>query len=399
MKAQIFTRHFVGGIAGFDVRPAHPIGGAEVYVADLARILHNAGFDVEVLAGGDDAGTADLGYCRVRVFPLPRRWAAATFPLILARRFAAAEEPEALRIYSETRYAALRPTGSSARTVGILHGVEWDTTFVPYVLREVRYRARSLRGLPGAALKYAYFSGVVPWLTRRGLRRVAAAVSVDRHTLAYLPAALVSRVTVIPNYVDVDAFTPEVPPYQDGPDRSKHVILVPRNLNVARGVHLIPPVARLLRERRSDFVFWILGTGPLRAYLEHEVARHRLDEHVRLMGHVGRDVLPGYYTRSTAVLIPSVFSEATSLSALEGMAAGRTVVMTEVGGLRELGQDGATKIAVHPSPRDIAEKVHMVLEDAALRRRIGESAAAYARAHHSRELWERRWREIIARHG
>src|SRR4030065_70224 len=85
VKAQIFTRHFVGGIAGFDVRPAHPIGGAEVYVAALARILHNAGFDVEVLAGGDDAGTSDLGYCRVRVFPLPRRWTAATFPLVLGR--------------------------------------------------------------------------------------------------------------------------------------------------------------------------------------------------------------------------------------------------------------------------------------------------------------------------
>lgn len=397
MRAQIFTRHLLGGIAGFEVQWPQPIGGAELYVVRLAHLLSKLNYDVEIIAGGASSWEGNLGYCRVRMLPLPPT-AAGGFPLILSRKFSAVEDPTALRIYSEARYAAVRPIDSSHRTIGILHGVEWDTPFLAYVFREVRYRARSIGGLPAAALKFIYFRRMVPWLTHRGLRRLSAAVSVDRNTLAYLSPEVVNRVSVIPNFVDTDLFRPDVPPQEEPRDDGKHVLLVPRNLNVARGVQLIPRVARLMRDIRRDFVFWIVGAGPLRTYLENEVSRLAVQEHVRLLGHVDHNRLPAYYTRSSAVLIPSIFSEGTSLAALEGMAAGRTVVMTEVGGLREIGQDGLTKLTVAPTPDAIARKLTLVLEDAGLRSKIGQSAAAYVRVHHSRELWENRWARLVAAH-
>ncbi len=397
-QVQIFTRHFLGGIPGFHIRGLKPAGGAEVYIQDLAGLLISQGHEVEVVqaAYAGAPSSSEVDGIRIRNIALGSPFERALFPYVLADRFAKYERPGALKIYSYVRYAVLRPQRSSDPAVGITHGIEWDTNLGSYLAGDLYYRTdgprawRAARGL----VRYIYFSRVVPFLIRRGGGRVNVLVSVDRHSLKVFPASLRAKTVVIPNYVDLERFHPGAAPIQ-GDAAGRHIILVPRNLNVARGVHLIPEVARLLLRTRNDFVFYVLGSGPLRAYLEQRVTLWGLGEYVKLLGHVDRELLPRYYTASTIILIPSIFSEGTSMAVLEGMASARPVVMTTVGGLAEIGQDGESKVSVSPHPQVIAGALDSLLRNPERCRAIGTAAYSYVAQHHSKKLWEKRWLEVL----
>jgi glycosyltransferase involved in cell wall biosynthesis len=95
-----------------------------------------------------------------------------------------------------------------------------------------------------------------------------------------------------------------------------------------------------------------------------------------------------YFAAADAIVIPSVLSagveEATSLSMLEGMACGKPVIVTAVGGLKETVRDGATGLIVPPAdPPAIAAAALRLLSDPELRARIGVSARKYVEDHHS----------------
>jgi len=62
----------------------------------------------------------------------------------------------------------------------------------------------------------------------------------------------------------------------------------------------------------------------------------------------------------------------TPLKPLEAMAAGRTVIASDVGGMRELITDGVTGLLVPPDdPPALAAALRRVMEDPPLRKRLG----------------------------
>lgn len=121
----------------------------------------------------------------------------------------------------------------------------------------------------------------------------------------------------------------------------------------------------------------ILGEGELRAALEHQVRHLRLEHHV---------VMPGFRSDVLALLkgvdifVLSSETEGLGTSLLDAMAAGKPCVGTRVGGIPEVIDDGVTGLLVppHDAPA-IAAALIRLLEDAELRRRMGEAGLARAR--------------------
>lgn len=75
-------------------------------------------------------------------------------------------------------------------------------------------------------------------------------------------------------------------------------------------------------------------------------------------------------------VIPSVWREPFGIVALEAMAAGRAVVASATGGLTDLVADGETGLTVEPGdPAQLARAMARLLDDAALRDRLGRGAA------------------------
>jgi glycosyltransferase involved in cell wall biosynthesis len=137
--------------------------------------------------------------------------------------------------------------------------------------------------------------------------------------------------------------------------------------------HLIEAMPLVIREV-PDARLVILGEGELRQALEHQVKHLHLEKHVVLPG-FRPDVLA--LLKSVDLFVMSSETEGLGTSLLDAMAAGKACVGTRVGGIPEVIADGETGLLV-PShdPPALASAIVSLLEDPALRRRMGEAGLA-----------------------
>ncbi|HEX6782266.1 MAG TPA: glycosyltransferase family 4 protein [Solirubrobacterales bacterium] len=83
--------------------------------------------------------------------------------------------------------------------------------------------------------------------------------------------------------------------------------------------------------------------------------------------------------RSLFTVAPSIWPEPFGIVALEAAAAGKPVVASDIGGLRDIVLDGETGLLVPPDDRlALAEAMRRLIRDEGLRQRLGAAAAARA---------------------
>jgi glycosyltransferase involved in cell wall biosynthesis len=135
---------------------------------------------------------------------------------------------------------------------------------------------------------------------------------------------------------------------------------------------------RRLRVARVDAHLVIAGDGPLREQLRRRAQELEVADRVHFLGAV-EDVRPVLGALDIFVL-PSVAVESFSNAALEAMAMGRPVILSDIGGAREMIQDGVEGYVV--APTELAARLPALI--AALyadrRKRLQMGAAARNRA-------------------
>jgi D-inositol-3-phosphate glycosyltransferase len=150
---------------------------------------------------------------------------------------------------------------------------------------------------------------------------------------------------------------------------------------------------RLLYDRDVRVCLAVIGGDPDggpesdNAEMEHvKMLREQagLEDLVTFLGKRSQDSLPYYYSAAEAVVVPSHY-ESFGMVALEAMACGTPVVASQVGGLAFLVQDGETGFTVPvDDPQALAIRLSLILQDRALRRKMGERALQVARQY----AWE-----------
>lgn len=86
------------------------------------------------------------------------------------------------------------------------------------------------------------------------------------------------------------------------------------------------------------------------------------------------------WIRASVAVVPSVWNEPQGQVAIEATLLGRAVVASDVGGLRDVVQDGVTGLMVPPGdPGALAAALDSLLEDPGARRRMGEAGRLHAR--------------------
>jgi glycosyltransferase involved in cell wall biosynthesis len=148
-----------------------------------------------------------------------------------------------------------------------------------------------------------------------------------------------------------------------------------------KGFDVLHEACALLWQKRQDFELQATGDPP-----------GRFDAFTRFVGWQSQGELPRRLRAADALVMPTLAQEALGRTAVEAMAVGRPVVASRLGGLPFTVIDGATGLLSEPGDaRDLARKIETLLDDPALRGRLGQAGRRRFEEHYS-------WDVIIERH-
>ena len=153
-------------------------------------------------------------------------------------------------------------------------------------------------------------------------------------------------------------------------------------LRVEKAVEILIEAAAMLIEDFPDLKVLIVGDGSERRRLEELVERFGLAKSVIFLGWRSRERLPGVLD-ALDVAVSSSNVEATSLTVIEFMAAGKPIVATRVGGTPTLIEDGRDGVLVPArDPAGLARAIAALLRDPAR----GQTLGLHARERQRREF-------------
>ena len=181
----------------------------------------------------------------------------------------------------------------------------------------------------------------------------------------YFSEAIRAKTRVIPNAVDL--------PSHWTPRRGGNLLVAVGRLVQMKGFDMLLEAFAEIAPRFPDWKLIIWGEGPLRKQLEAQRDRLGLQSQVLMPGVTER---PGMWIETADVFVLSSRYEGWGLVVLEAMAAGIPVVAFPCDfGPREMIVDGIDGLfARREDPRDLANKLSLVLTDAGLRQRMGQAA-------------------------
>jgi len=357
-------------------------GGSGVIAAEVATSLARRGHRVHVFSdappGRLDLGHEGVAFHRVEAPAYPQlghdlyTLALASKIIDVARRegldvvHAHYALPHAVSAELARQVLAAERPASAPRVVTTLHGT--DTTLVgidPTFLPLTRF---SVLGSDALTVPSLWLAEV----TRRNLD---------------LPPAL--SIDVVPNFVDTDRFAPT-----DGPPSAPPVIVHVSNFRALKRVTDVVRVFAIVRASRPARLR-LIGDGPERTAAEALARTLGVADDVELVGE--RDDLPASLTDAAVFLLPSE-TESFGLAALEALSCGVPVVASRVGGVPEVVPDGEVGF-LHAigDCAGMAASTLRLLDEPALRARLGRAARAHAEAHFRAPPVVDRYESIYAR--
>jgi glycosyltransferase involved in cell wall biosynthesis len=345
---------------------APKVGGVEVVVDNLAQRLASSGHQVELVTAlrcAQQARREERNGFRVHRLYLAvihRSWKISSKLLFPQRALA-------------TLVQLNRVARASRSDVIVLFFVD-DAALYALLLKYVR-RIPLVVSLRGADLEeFPIVSKSSALLLQAALQKADALFTPSHYLLDCartrydLPARLVT--CVIPNGVSPQAADEGQLSYAAG------YALVISRLVWKKGVDTVLEAYVLLRHAVEPPDLLIIGDGPERSRLEAMVAAFDLQDSVRFLGEVAPAQV-GSYLAGCSMLILASRQEPFGNVVLEGMAAGRPVIATRVGGVPELLQHEQNGLLVaKDDPAALAAAVMRLLTDGDLAERLGREGAA-----------------------
>lgn len=206
------------------------------------------------------------------------------------------------------------------------------------------------------------------------------------------------KVRVIQNAVDIEKiWSLSQQNWDKEMEENSPFVLVPRRLVPKNGVNIAVKAMYLLKS--EPFKLLIAGDGPEKGKINKLVKSCGLQNKVVLLGEVQHERIFSMIRDSFAVVIPSVPTEgvieATSLSTLEAMALGKVVIASDIGGLKELINDGVDGFLFEPgNEKHLAKVIAAIFRDERLRDRVGMNAMKKVLSKYAVPLWLQRVKEV-----
>lgn len=180
---------------------------------------------------------------------------------------------------------------------------------------------------------------------------------------------------VIPNAVDTNRFNPN----NDGSWVREKLRITDEKLvmYVGRIVYHkgLEYFVRSAKHLGPDVKHLLVGTGEFRPELERIIEEEGLENKVMFAGRVPNKDLADYYAATDVFVLPSVSRlEAFGIVALEAMASGTPVIVSDIPGVREVIVEGKHGLLAEPmNSRDLAGKIRTILRNPEMAEKMGKN--------------------------
>lgn len=359
------------------------IGGIQTYILDLSLLLVKMNYETEVIVMTEDKkdeyrNTEYKGFSIREVF-CPVNMRQKIFDSYYQN------EPKSSLFIIITIDMMIKVSGLK-NVINIQHGISWDFpvstmkdiySHVKYahILRKNIYNIREVRKFLNVSNIVCVDYNYVNWL------RTFVDIPEDRN------------IRVIPNYASNCISEKELEDkLAESAQRGHKRIVFARRMESRRGTILFANVLKRLKQDYPDLEVTFAGDGALLEWVKNEL----------------KDIPNVYFTTFECAesvsfhknfdiaVVPTIFSEGTSLSLCEAMAAGCYPIATFVGGLSNILIDGSNGSLCYPSEEEFLLKIKEVLDMPKEKfSSIVRCAYQTYKNSFSKEKWEDSWKRYI----
>lgn len=250
----------------------------------------------------------------------------------------------------------------------------FPTGLLAYLHRKQLPYIVSVRGsdVPGYNKRFALDYIILRPLLNRIYRNAKAVVANSQQFAALFDTQFPElKAEVITNGIDTEAFQP----LAREPSKTIKIItsarLIPR-----KGIDVLIKACQQLSKNEIQYELLIAGEGPEEEPLKRLCHKLRVSPYVKFLGRIERNAMQKLLPQCDIFVLPS-YAEGMSNAALEALACGLPLILTNTGGTAELIKKNGYII---PAGDDLvlADKLMELCEDSALRLQMGIESRKHA---------------------
>ena len=327
-------------------------GGVVAHVTSLSRQLETMGHDVRILAPASSPKTLGLDNLIAvgRPVPVPSGGSIARISLSVWRehRVKAILKEEAFDvIHLHEPLAPVLPLtvlhASNAVNVGTFHAFH------------------------GSGRMYRFSRRIIS----RWFNKLDGRIAVSNAALKFVSKSFPGDYRIIPNGIDVDFLSEEVPPFDAFNDGKLNILFVGR-LEKRKGLKYLLQAFSRLKWEYPNLRLIVVGAGNPGKDSYRIMAERNLQD-VVFVGRVSEEAKRRYYRTADIFCAPNTGKESFGIILGEAMASGRPIVASNIDGFAEVMTDGQEGFLVPPKNDEaLALALKRLIDTPELRRKMAE---------------------------
>lgn len=343
------------------------IGGVQTYISNLIELISTLGAQVRVFQYAKKDYKRKFGETEVYGYFLAGNHRCD----FLYKKALQSREPSANYMTIFASDTLIPHNHKVENSIAIQHGIDFDACTAkeePFLINFLKHQYRAF-----------------PYM--KGFFNVDEVVCVDNNFICwYRTQTSLRKVKLTP----ILNFTKIGPEYVNKSEDTIKIVFARRFFEI-RGTRLFVPVAKRLLEKYENIEFTFAGTGPEEEYMHKELADF---DRVSFTTYKAENSLD-FHSQFNIAVVPTLYSEGTSLSLLEAMSAHCAVVCTNIGGMTNIILDEYNGLMVSPDEEELFEALSRLIEDKALRQTLAERGYECVKASFSLEKWRKDWKKVL----
>lgn len=341
------------------------IGGVETYITELSALAKQYGIASRVFQYADSDFEKKTEYSVVYGVNSKKRKFEDLYSFALSKR---TKENIYLNIIAND---TLIPQWKVPNSIVIQHGIGFD-----YSLK--KNESLLVNFMKSARSAYEII---------KRLNNVEEVVCVDNNFICwYRTQTTFRRVKLIP-ILNFTAIGPQCIEKAESPIK----IVFARRFVEMRGTRLFGPVAKKILKKYPNVEITMAGTGPDEKYLKETLGE---DPRVIFTKYNSAESIR-FHSQFNIAVVPTIYSEGTSLSLLEAMSAHCAVICTNIGGMTNIVLDNYNGIMISPDEDELYKALSRLIEDSTLRNRLASNAYDTVCSSFSLEKWRNSWKNVL----